>query len=89
MTDKDFEQLGRDLWNVYEVNYKSRKRMYWYTFTKGMVYGFGLFLGGTILVAILLWTLSFFEEVPLVSPVVERLNQVITDPTNSTSTSDY
>ena len=80
-TDKELEQFGRELWSIYETNYKNRKRAYWFIFVKGLIYGFGLFLGGTILVALLLWSLSFFEDVPLLSPVVEKLNQVIIDPT--------
>lgn len=81
ITDKEYEELGRELWNIYESNYKNRKRAYWFTFTKGMVYGFGIFLGGTILVAFLLWSLNFFEQVPLISPVVEKINRAITEPT--------
>lgn len=82
MSTKDFEQLGRDLWSLYELNYKNRKRMYIFTFGKGIAQGFGIFLGGTILVAVLLYSLSFFEQVPLLSPIVEKLNAVLTDPTS-------
>ena len=82
-TSKDCEQLGRELWSIYETNYKNRKRAYWFTFFKGIIYGFGIFLGGTIVVALLLWGLNFFEQVPLLSPIVEKLNNVIQDPTSS------
>lgn len=82
MSAKDFEALGRDMWSVYELNYKNRKRMLLYTFSKGVMQGFGIFLGGTILVAVLLYSLSFFEQVPLLSPIVEKLNTVLTDPTS-------
>jgi hypothetical protein len=82
MSTKDFEQLGRDLWLLYEMNYKNRRRMYFFTFGKGIAQGFGIFLGGTILVAVLLYSLSFFERVPLLSPIVEKLNNVLTDPTS-------
>jgi hypothetical protein len=82
MSTKDFEQLGRDLWLLYEMNYKNRKRMYLFTFGKGIAQGFGIFLGGTILVAFLLYSLSFFEQVPLLSPLVEKLNSALTDPTS-------
>ncbi len=67
---------------LYEMNYKNRKRMYFFTFGKGVMQGFGIFLGGTILVAVLLYSLSFFEQVPLLSPVIEKINAVLTDPTS-------
>lgn len=82
MTAKDFETLGRDLWTMYELNYKNRKRMYFFTFGKGVAQGFGIFLGGTILVAVLLYTLTFFEQIPLLSPFVQKINEVIKDPTS-------
>lgn len=82
ITAKEFEAIGRDLWQVYEMNYKNRNRMLVFTFLKGVMQGFGIFLGGTILVAVLLYSLSFFEQVPLLSPIVEKLNTVLTDPTS-------
>ena len=82
MTSKDYETLGRDLWSVYEMNYKNRKRMYIFTFGKGIAQGFGIFLGGTIVVAVLLYTLTFFEQIPLLSPFVQKINEVIKDPTS-------
>ncbi len=82
MSNQDFEQLGRDMWNVYELNYKDRKRMYLFTFVKGVMYGFGIFLGGTIIVATLLYSLSFFEQIPLLSPFIQKINKVIKDPTS-------
>lgn len=82
MTAKDFESLGRDLWSMYELNYKNRKRMYFFTFGKGIAQGFGIFIGGTIVVAVLLYSLTFFEQIPLLSPVIQKLNEVIKDPTS-------
>jgi hypothetical protein len=78
MSAKDFEALGRDMWSVYELNYKNRKRMYLFTFGKGIMQGFGIFLGGTILVAILIYSLSFFVEYP----GINKLYQALTDPTS-------
>ena len=82
MSTKDYETLGRDLWQLYELNYKNRKRMLFYTFSKGIMQGFGIFIGGTIVVALLLYSLSFFEQVPLLNPIVEKINTVLTDPTS-------
>lgn len=78
MSSKDYEKLGRDLWNIFELNYKNRKRLYTYTFLKGLVYGFGIFLGGTILVALLVYGLSLFDQVPF----VDKVYDAITNPTS-------
>lgn len=75
---KEFEAIGRDFWHIYEMNYKNRGRMYLFTFGKGVAQGFGIFLGGTILVALLLYGLSFFDEIPL----VEKIYNALTDPTS-------
>lgn len=76
---KEYEKLGREMWVIYETNYTNRKRAYMFTFFRGIIYGFGLFLGGTILVAILLYSLSFFDQVPF----AEKLYNAITNPTST------
>lgn len=78
LTAKEFEAIGRDFWRLYEMNYKNRGRMYLFTFGKGVAQGFGIFLGGTILVAMLLYGLSLFDEIPL----VEKIYNALTDPTS-------
>lgn len=78
LTAKDYEKLGRDMSNVYESMYTNKKRLYFLTFTKGIVYGFGIFLGGTILVAILVYSLGLFVEYP----TINKLYNALTDPTS-------
>jgi hypothetical protein len=78
MTTKEFEELGRDMWSIYELNYKNRKRMYMFTFVKGVMQGFGIFIGGTIIVALLIYGLSFFNKVP----VVDKIYNALTNPTS-------
>lgn len=78
LTAKEFEAIGRDFWKLYELNYKNRGRMYLFTFGKGVAQGFGIFLGGTILVAALLYGLSFFDQVPL----VDKIYNALTNPTS-------
>jgi hypothetical protein len=78
LTAKEFESIGRDFWQLYEMNYKNRNRMYLFTFGKGVMQGFGIFLGGTILVALLLYGLSFFDQVP----GVDKIYNALTNPTS-------
>ncbi len=38
--------------------YQSRRRVYWMNFWRGIFFGFGTVLGGTVVVALLIWALS-------------------------------
>lgn len=57
------EELFQDMydrrWQVYKMN-----------FVRGIAFGFGGVVGGTIVVAILLWTMSLFNHVPFIGDFV-------------------
>jgi hypothetical protein len=40
--------------------HKSRWQVYWMNFTRGVFFGFGTVLGGTVLVALIVWILGQF-----------------------------
>lgn len=72
--DKELLELGKKLQAFYETGYIDRKQALKYTFIKSLIAGFGAFLGGTILVALLLWILSFFDQVTLVDHIVKIIH---------------
>jgi len=65
------EELGNMLKNIYESGYLDRNQSYKQSFIKGVLGGFGGVIGATIVVAILLWTLSLFHNVPI--PFLNRV----------------
>lgn len=71
------EQLGQMLRNIYESSYIDRGTMYKMSFLKGVVTGLGGVVGATIVVALLLWVLNFFDEVPLIGPLTEKLQDTV------------
>lgn len=73
----DYEQLGRMLENIYDSGFIDKNRMYKMSFLKGVAAGFGGVVGATVVVALLLWTLTLFDEVPLVGPFVHNLQGTI------------
>ena len=75
-TDKDFEQLGRMMSSVYETGYFSRARSYRMSFMRGLFQGFGAAVGATVLVGLLIWILSLFSQVPLLSRFTENLRKL-------------
>ncbi len=80
MSDKrrrDNEKLGRLLEGIIDTSNPDRKRVYKTAFLKGVFTGVGSVLGATIVIAILLWVLSLFEQVPLVGPLFESLQRTI------------
>lgn len=43
---------------------RSPARVYWINFFRGIFFGFGSVLGGTIVIAIALWVLSWLVDLP-------------------------
>jgi len=76
-TSADYEQLGKMLVNIYESGYVNKNQTYKSSFLKGALGGFGGVLGATILVALLLWLMSYFKTVPFIGPIVKNAQQTI------------
>ncbi len=76
LTKKDEEalELGKKLQQFYETGYVNKKQALSFTFVKAVITGFGIFLGGTILVALVLWILGFFDQIPLIEHIVRVIN---------------
>lgn len=69
LSSKQYEELGKKLVAFYESGYVDKKQAISFSFLKGLAGGFGAFLGGTILIALLLWILSLFDSVPLIDTI--------------------
>lgn len=76
-TAKDYEQLGRIVASVYETGYLDAAKSYKQSLIKGVFGGVGGVLGATIGVALLLWALSLFNELPLIGAFVDKAEQTI------------
>lgn len=59
------EELFNDLYN-------DRRNIYVMNFVRGIFFGLGTFLGGTIVVALVVWLLSFFVNVPGIGDKVQE-----------------
>lgn len=74
-SDKELQDLGLKLREVIEIGYVNRRQALWFSFLKGLAGGFGAFLGGTILIGLLLGFLSLFSELPFVGQVIEAFSK--------------
>ncbi len=77
------EALGKMLVNIYESGYLDKNQAYKQSFIKGLVSGFGGVLGATILIALLIWLLTLFKQIPLVGPLVNHIRQTVQTQENS------
>ena len=76
---KDNERGARE--NVleelfYDFN-RNRHQIYRMNFVRGIFFGLGSVLGGTILIAFAAWVLSFFVDIPGIGNSLEQVQQSI------------
>lgn len=74
---KQYEDLGRIVASVYETGYLDAAKSYRMSFIKGMFQGLGGVIGATILVALLLWVLSFFDQLPFIGKIADQVETSI------------
>ncbi len=75
--EKDYQYLGKMLVNIYESGYLNKAQFYKMNFIKGLLTGFGSVLGATIVVGLVLWILTLFDQVPIIGPFLENLRSSI------------
>lgn len=56
--------------DLFDDFYNHRYEVYKMNFVRGIVFGFGTVIGGTLVVALLLWLLSALQYVPFLDGIV-------------------
>lgn len=74
ISSQQFASLIKDL---YESGYINRKDVYKMSFIKGVLTGFGGVIGATIFVAILLWLLTVFQNIPVAGRLFDNAKQQV------------
>lgn len=73
MVKKVVKQINKDneigarkdlLEQLFHDFHKSRKEVYWLNFVRGIFFGVGSLLGGTIVIALVVWLLSWLTDIP-------------------------
>jgi hypothetical protein len=75
--EPNYEQIGRMLVTIYETGYIRPGRMLKMSFIRGIATGFGTVLGATIVVALVVWILSVFSDIPFFGPLFEEIRDPI------------
>lgn len=74
LSSKQYENLGRIVASVYETGYLDAAKSYKNSFIKGVLGGFGGVIGATVVVALVLWVLSFFNQYPFINKIEDTIN---------------
>jgi hypothetical protein len=74
---EDPRQAARALEVLLATKYIDKKRLYLENFLRGMAFSVGGVVGATVVIALLLWLLSFFEEIPLLGPLFDSTRETI------------
>jgi uncharacterized membrane protein YfcA len=71
------QKLGAMIESMYDAINPDRKSLYRTAFIKGMLSGVGGVIGATIIIALLLWLLSLFAQVPILGHFVESVRRTL------------
>lgn len=77
LAPKEYEQMGRQLDALYDAVHPDRRALYKAAFIKGVLSGVGGVIGATLVVALLLWLLSLFAELPLIGNFIETIQDTL------------
>jgi hypothetical protein len=69
MTDAKRIEFAKQLEDFYQASHADLKKILTSAFLKGVATGLGVFLGGTIVVGLLLWLLSQFSGLPFIGDI--------------------
>lgn len=57
--------------------HRSRISVYWMNFFRGVFFGFGSIIGATIVVAIFIWIINLFTDIPGIGDYFEYVRQSV------------
>ena len=76
-SNEDYEKIGRMLEDIVASNHANKMQFFGFTFLKGIMYGLGIFIGGTIVVALVIWLLTQFNNVPIIGPFLDKILEIL------------
>ena len=77
MSDKKRVEFGKQVEYMYEAVNPNWRKLLTFSFLKGLATGFGVFLGGTIVVALLLWILSGLGQIPFLNDLTDSAKDTL------------
>ena len=77
MSDKKRVEFAKQVEYMYEAVNPNWRKLLTFAFLKGIATGFGVFIGGTIVVALLLWILSGVGHIPFLNDMTNAVENTL------------
>ena len=77
MSDKKRVEFAKQVEYMYEAANPGWRKLLTFAFLKGIATGLGVFLGGTLIVGLLLWILSGLQHIPLLNDITETVRHTL------------
>lgn len=77
MNDKKRIEFAKQVEYMYEATNPGWRKLLTFAFLKGLATGLGVFLGGTLIVALLLWVLSGLEQIPFLDNITQSAKDTL------------
>ena len=76
----EYEELGKQIAALYDHLNPKKGELYKTAFFRGILSGVGGVIGATLVIALLLWTLSLFDNIPVIGGFFEAISRSIEKP---------
>lgn len=63
--------------DLFDDYYRQRYKVYKMNFVRGIFFGFGSVIGGTLVIALLLWLLTFTNDIPFIGDFSQKVQNSI------------
>lgn len=75
---KQQSEASQAVFEEFFQDYHARRgQIYIMNFVRGVWFGLGSVIGGTIILALILWVLSLFQQIPFLTDFVETIQRTI------------
>ncbi len=75
--ERNHDDIAKALEILFASDYIDKKKLYLNNFVRGMLFSAGGIIGATLVIAILVFLLSLFDNIPVVGPLFENTRETI------------
>lgn len=75
--NKNEMDMQKALEVLFASEYINHHKLYFHNFIRGIFFGAGGVIGATVLIGLVVWILSLFDQVPLIGPFIEHTKDTI------------
>jgi hypothetical protein len=74
---RNHDDIAKALEILFATDYIDKKKLYLTNFLRGIAFSAGGIIGVTVIIALIMWILSIFGEIPLIGPLFENTRETI------------